>query len=85
MASVTFSDEDMKKVKAMEDEIARLLMKFNESRVEASLVIFALMRCARRLLKLYPENTRTALVGVIKPFLDGAKELPGTGSTLILQ
>jgi len=68
--------EDFARMAFIENEVAKKLMTYREN-TEASLVIFALLRCARRLLRLYPLAKQEELLTAIVPFMRG-DAVPGS-------
>jgi len=73
---MNFSPADEERMKHIENELARKCNEFREN-TEAAIVVFALLRVARTLLKLYRKKTReTLLEDVGIPFLRGQTQ-PG--------
>lgn len=72
--AITFSDDDARTVNEIQASLTTTLLRANELHVEASLAVFALVRCARILLDRYPENTRSMLAGLCARFLEGTPE-----------
>jgi hypothetical protein len=70
--ALTFSEDDHRKMRALEQDLKVVLKQANDQRLEAAIAAFALIRCARTLLHLYPVNTRAALLSAIFPFLAGS-------------
>lgn len=70
---IQFREIDARLMKQAEQVLVRALMPFREN-TEASLIVFALMRCARVLLRLYPEATRKELTRVCVGYLEGKTE-----------
>lgn len=69
----TEAGEQMRKVQAV---ITAAVIPFREN-TEAAIVVFALVRCARILLSLYPEKVRLELVSVLCDFLENRDTPPG--------
>lgn len=72
---ISFKDEDALAMKTVERAVVKTIMPYRE-RIEAALVIFALMRCARVLLRLYPPNTQKWILPLVIAFLEGKSEAP---------
>lgn len=68
--ALQFRQPELEQMKRIENEVARTLAPFRAN-TEAGLAIFALIRCARLLLRLYPERTQQELLSVVVPFLQG--------------
>lgn len=73
---ISFTTNDLGKVVALQADLTVVLQRANASKVEAALAIFALCRCARKLLYLYPPATRKMLVTTLVAFLEGKTEDP---------
>lgn len=67
---IEFKPEDFARMKNAQGEIVKAIVPYSEN-TEAALVIFALCRCAKIMLDLYPPAKRAALVEVIVGFLQG--------------
>lgn len=74
MAFGEFSNEDVARMREIQRALERELMKFNQRKTEAALPIAALVLCVRKLVDLYPEPRRGAIVEGIRMFLE--KENP---------
>lgn len=88
---LTFDPADGEKMRRVEQEVATVLLRAKAERVEAAVVAFALIRCARVLLDQYRSGVRAELAHVAAAFLrrdkvtiEGEGELAGV-STLRLQ
>jgi len=68
--ALEFRDVDAAQMKRVEQVIVEALAPFR-AQTEAALAVFALARCMRTLLRLYPETTRQSLTDVVVDFLDG--------------
>lgn len=68
--AIEFRQVDADELARIEQALVETLVPFR-ARSEAALAVFALARCARTLLRLYPEATRKALTDVVVDFLDG--------------
>jgi len=66
---LTFSDEDGRKMRALQAQLTAILMRANDQHLEAAVAVFALIRCARILLDKYPPTARAALLDVVTAFL----------------
>jgi hypothetical protein len=66
---LTFRQAEIEQMKRIENEVAGLLAKYRDN-TEAGIVVFALVRCARTLLRLYPESTEQQLARVVADFLE---------------
>jgi hypothetical protein len=90
--ALTFDPADYEKMVRVENEISHVLLRAKSDRVEAAVVAFALVRCARILLDQYRSTgIRRALAEVMTAFLrhdkvtiEGEGDLEGLG-TLRLQ
>lgn len=67
--ALTFDPADFEKMKRIENEIANVLLRAKTEHVEAAIVAFACIRCARLLLDQYRESVRTELAHVATAFL----------------
>lgn len=76
MALLEFNNADAEQMKKVQAIVTSALMPFRHQ-VEAALVIFALVRCARILLNLYPEHVQRQLLGVLCDFLENRETPPG--------
>lgn len=74
MAFGEFSPVDVERMRDIQQALERELMKFNQRNTEAALPIAALTICVRKLVDLYPEPRRGAIVEGIRMFLE--KENP---------
>jgi hypothetical protein len=63
-----FDDDAFRQMRKVEDHVGTVLRPYRES-TEAGLVAFALIRTARVLLRLYPQQTQRELVEVCCRFL----------------
>lgn len=71
-----YNQDDFNRMHHVENEIARRLIEWRGN-TPAELVIFALVRCARRLLRLHPPNKQEEILLLIVPFLRG-DDTPGS-------
>lgn len=69
--ALEFGPEEIARMKEIERAVEKTLMQFNGRGTEAALPIAALLLCARRLIRLYPEPRRSALVQGAEMFLSG--------------
>lgn len=67
---LTFRQSDVDQMQVVQRQIVTTILPFREH-TEAALVVFALLRCARTLLRLYPESRRKELTRVCVDFLEG--------------
>jgi hypothetical protein len=67
---IEFKQADFDRMRHVQGEITKAVFPYRET-VEAALVIFALCRCAKILLDLYPPAKRAVLAEVITGFLAG--------------
>jgi hypothetical protein len=65
-----FREEDFDRMQEVQTRVVRTLLPFREN-TEAGLIVFALVRCARTLLRCYPEETRKQLTRLCVDFLEG--------------
>jgi hypothetical protein len=77
---LTFDDESSRKMLAVQRELAGVLRRVNDQKLEAALAAFALVRLARELLDKYPEKVRSPLVDVVVGFLEH-RDMAAEGST----
>lgn len=74
---LSFKTEDFERMKEIERALVQTLLPYrNDGRTEAMLVVFALIRSARVLLRLYPAKTQKQLRPVITAFLEGKTSAP---------
>lgn len=64
-----FSADDFEKMMAIERSVAIVLARAREQHVEAAVVAFACVRCARILLDQYPPTVNAVLCDLIDAFL----------------
>lgn len=83
--ALTFDQADYDKMRTVELEIANVLLRAKNDRVEAAVVAFACIRCARVLLDQYGTAARTALVDVCIAFLRRDNVQLGEGLSALLQ
>lgn len=62
--------EDAKKMLALQQELAVVLRRANDQKLEAAIAVFALVRLARELLDKYPPAVRRTLAVVCSLFLE---------------
>jgi len=74
--TLEFNNADAEQMKKVQSVITQAILPFRDS-VEAGLVIFALVRCARILIGLYNPATQRELVSVCCDFLENREEPPG--------
>ena len=74
MAFGEFTNEEVARMREIQQHLERELMKFNQRKTEALLPVAALIICARKLIDLYPEPRRSAVVEGVRMFLE--KENP---------
>lgn len=83
MALLVFSGEAGARMRVIEKSIEKFIFQFQEN-TEAAIVIFALTRLLRRLIRVYPkQKTRDELLMAIVPFLEG-KDGPDAEAQRIL-
>lgn len=75
MGVLNFTDEDFRAMRAVQSVLIAALLPFR-AKTEAALVVFALVRCARVMLRLYPEKTQRELLTAIVPYLQGQASGP---------
>lgn len=81
---LTFGGAELSQMKRVEVEVAGVLHKYRQN-TEAGLVAFALIRCARVLLRCYPKATQKELISVCVDYLNGRTQPRDPASSLILQ
>jgi len=77
---------DAERMKEIERELVKALLPYATGArpTEAGLAVFALVRCARTLLRKYPKRAQEDLLDAVVPFLEGKTEprrRPGRGPT----
>lgn len=82
MALLEFNDERFNEMRAVQKEVVLALMPFKE-RTEAALVVFALIRAARVMLRLYPKKAQRELLEAVIPYLEGKTTMPEESPFLI--
>lgn len=80
---ITFREEDARRMRAIQEELVRVLAPHAE-KTEAALAAFALMRCARALLRKYPKGTQRELVRVCQDYLEGRATPRDGGEPLLV-
>jgi hypothetical protein len=80
--SLTFSDDDARRMRALQLELMEVLRRANDQHLEAAIAAFACVRCARALLDKYPETGRRALTDLVVAFLEHA-DPPEAGRILL--
>lgn len=75
--------DDVEQIKRVEAEVIRALAPFREN-TDPALALFALIRCARMLLRSCPPDSHRQLLPVIRAFLEGQSS-PEPESRLFLQ
>jgi len=71
-----FRDVDVEVQRDVQAAIVKAVLPFRE-RVEAAIIVFALITAARTLLRLYPKQTQQELLDALVPFLEGKQEPRG--------
>lgn len=74
--SLRFEQADADRMTFLENKISKTIAPYREN-TEAALAIFALVRCARVLLQLYPLHVQVALIDTLHAFLRGETKQPG--------
>lgn len=77
MAVLKGGQAEIDRIQFLEDTIAKAVIPYREN-TEAALVVFAAMRVVRRLIKLYPEATRTDLIEACIAYLVQDEDGDGT-------
>jgi len=72
--------ENFAQLQAVERTAWSALAPFRNGRTEAILVVFALLRIARRLLELYPEKDQQIFRPLTVAFMRGDTSAPGVAS-----
>ena len=67
-----FNQDAYEKMAALEVELAYVLRRANDQKLEAAVAAFACVRCARPLLDQYPPSTRAWLADLLVAFLTHA-------------
>ena len=67
---LSFGQAELDRMKRIEQELVAVLLKYRDD-TEAALPAFALVRCARTMLRLYPKPTQQKLTRVVVDFLEG--------------
>ena len=81
--ALSFTNADAEQMKTIERALVATLLPF-KGNTEAALVVFALVRCARVMLRLYPEQTKKALLPIMTAYLEGKNQPPGEESNLLV-
>lgn len=77
--------EDSARMLTLQKDLAVVLRRANDQKLEAAVAAFALIRLARELLDKYPPKTRLALAEVCSMFLERRKvTLEDEGSKLLI-
>lgn len=71
----TYKSEHFEQMKRVQGDVVRVLLPFRE-KTESALIVFALARIARTLLRLYPDDTRQVLTRAVIAFLEGRTTSP---------
>lgn len=72
---LSFRDDDAAQMRRVQRAIIQAVLPF-KANTEAALVVFALARCARTMLRLYPEKTQKWMRTLLIAFLEGKTEQP---------
>lgn len=72
-----FELKDFDHMQTVERAVFASLTPFRNGRTEAALIVIALLRVARLLLRLYPEETQRTLLPLYIAFLKGDEDMPG--------
>ena len=67
---LSFNAENLGLMKRVETQLVHLLMPMRQT-VEAALIVFALARCMRTLIRLYPKPRQVELRRVVIDYLEG--------------
>lgn len=78
-----FKLEDFNEMKKVEQAVFGSLTPYRNGRTEGALVVIALLRVARMILRLYPEDTQRTLLPLLIAFLRGDEEMPGAPSKML--
>jgi hypothetical protein len=81
---LNFSDTDQAKMMSLQQELAVVLRRANDQKLEAAVAAFACLRLARLLIDKYPETTRMALAELCAAFLRHDKMQDEGGSDLLV-
>lgn len=73
----TFKLEDAAQMRGIEQTVAKALTPYRNGRTETLLVVFALLRIARILLRLYPKEIQDKVAPMLAAFLQGNNTMPG--------
>jgi hypothetical protein len=68
--SLDFTEDEGRRMRELQAELTRVLLRANENRLEAALAVFALARCMRPLIDLYPAAARLPLRDLVVAFLE---------------
>lgn len=83
MVMINFDDETFRAMSEVQAEVVKALMPFR-ARTESALVVFALIRCARVMMRLYPEKFQKELLAAVVPYLEGKDQPRQTGDHSLL-
>lgn len=80
-----FGAEELERMKQIENVVAKSIATFRNGRTEAGLIVFALVRVARVVLRMYPPKTQADLIPVLVRFLEDRGDNADAGEGLIIQ
>lgn len=69
---VTFTPENLAQMRKVQGRLVDTLLPFRQH-TESALMVFALIRCARALVRLYPKGTRDMLIRLMCDYLQGRR------------
>lgn len=79
---MTFGDAEFEQMKRVEGAVIKALMPFREN-TPNGLVLFALIRVARVMLRLSPKKTQKDMLDACVPFLEGKTRPRGEESSIL--
>ncbi len=82
MGMLVFDDVNEAEMRKVQNAVVQTLLPFRE-RTEPAIVVFALIRCARVLLRLYSRKTQGEILPAIVAYLEGKTTAPGASSLFL--
>lgn len=79
-----FGAQELEQMKRVENAVATAITPFRNGRTEAGLIVFALVRVARVILRTYSPKTQADLIPVLVRFIEARGDDAG-GDRIILQ
>lgn len=83
MAEIRFDDATFDAMKEVEAVLTKAVMPFRE-KIEAALIVFALVRMARVLVRVYPATVQKQLTPILIAYLQGSTKQPAGDPAALL-